>query len=135
VDFARALSAGRIGLIHGSHEWFEMFTIHGHTISDPGHWYQPCTAMPLASSLCCYWHLRHLDCWTDQVFTEMEHDVVAFSLSGWLFVMGSITQADSEAGGCHGCLYCYVAIPATLTTWVRSSKERSSSGWFENLRT
>lgn len=37
LDFARALRLlAFFGIIHGSHEWFEMFLlIHGHTFSSP----------------------------------------------------------------------------------------------------
>src|SRR3989304_10190006 len=53
LDFARALRplAG-FGLIHGSHEWLEMFLlIHRHAISDPSPWYiSPLRLCLLASS-------------------------------------------------------------------------------------
>jgi len=53
LDFARALRplAG-FGLIHGSHEWFEMFLlIHKHLATDPGRWYiSPLRLCLLASS-------------------------------------------------------------------------------------
>ena len=124
LDFARALRplAG-FGLIHGSHEWFEMFLlIHGHSISDPGHWYiSPVRLCLLASSfmlLLAFGATLIAGPTKPSLRWNMMLTVLAIWLVGLAWV--AITQTVSEKRVVAMDVYTRyaLAIPgAVLTTW------------------
>jgi len=124
LDFAKALRplAG-FGLIHGSHEWFEMFLlIHGHISSDPGHWYVgPLRLFLLASSfmlLLAFGSALIAGPTKPSLRWKMLLTVLVIWLIGLIWVAVTQTEKNNQLVALDVYTRYALAIPgAALTTW------------------